>query len=247
MHYRLHIPSVSGKHSPDTKRKGMSMNTLNEQILLASRPIGPVTSENFAFGAVELGATPDGQGWINKAFIYLPTLLRWNALGLMLAIITGASSFSATAQAGEETQELDHIDYRIVIKGSAQKAWDAIADFDNYANWNQWMVRLDGEPELGAYVKGYADSGLHLDLKITSFRPLKEICWVDVTWFTHLGAGGWRCRRIEELPNGKGILFINHFQYTGTFGRALEYVTRDFLEEGMQLENQNLKAYIEGQ
>ena len=73
----------------------------------------------------------------------------------------------------------------------------------------------------------------------------KEICWVDVTWFTKFGLGGWRCRSIEKLPNGEGVRFVNHFEYTGIFGRVLEKASRDFIEKGMQLENANLKSYVE--
>lgn len=166
---------------------------------------------------------------------------------LALPLFLSANTYFSSTHAEEDSNGLAHLDYRIVIKGTTQQVWDAIANFEDYGQWNQWMVRLEGEPELGAYVRGYAASGGHLDLKITSFEERKEICWVDVTWFTHLGFGGWRCRQIEELPGGKGVLFINHFQYTGTFGQALEYVSRDFLEEGMLLENENLKSYVESQ
>ena len=137
------------------------------------------------------------------------------------------------------------IEYDIVINGTAEKVWAALVDFEHYGKWNQWVPRLEGKPELGATVKAYANSGPQLDLKITSFVEPKEICWVDVTWFTNFGAGGWRCRRIEELPNGAGVRFVNHFEYTGVFASALERATLDFLQKGMQQENANLKTYIE--
>ena len=170
---------------------------------------------------------------VNKVFSF--------AFSMLLA----ASCLSTKVLASDDGSGLDSLEYSVVIKGTSEQVWATIADFEGYANWNEWMVRLDGEPELGAYLKGYAASGMHLDLQITSFIPNQEICWVDVTWFTNLGVGGWRCRSIQELPDGQGVLFVNHFQYTGTFGRALEYVTRDFLVQGRQQENANLKAYIE--
>lgn len=170
-------------------------------------------------------------------------MLRKTFLGFALSFFLLSTLFVAPARA--ENYGLDSIEHSIVIRGSAEHVWDTIADFEGYGNWNEWMVKLEGEPEVGARLKGYAESGMHLDLEITSFEPMKEICWVDVTWFTKFGLGGWRCRSIEPMPNGKGILFVNHFQYTGAFGGVLEYFSRGFLEEGMQLENENLKAYIE--
>ncbi len=167
--------------------------------------------------------------------------------GLAFSFLLLANTFFAVTHASASSKGLESIEYSTVIKGTAEEVWDAITNFEDYGKWNQFTVRLEGEPELGAYVKAYVKSGRHLDLEITSFLALKEICWVDVTWFTHFGVGGWRCRSIKELPNGKGVLFVNHFQYTGTFGRALEYVTLDFLKDGMQLENANLKDYIEAQ
>jgi uncharacterized protein YndB with AHSA1/START domain len=181
----------------------------------------------------------------------------WTILGLCATALLGACSDSGdggseTAQAAAELgsteiKTTNPIEHEIVINGTAENVWKAIADFDNYGQWNQWVVKVEGKPELGATVKAYTDSGQHLDLKITSFVEPKEICWVDVTWFTHLGAGGWRCRRIEELPNGRGVRFVNHFEFTGIFSNVLESVSRDFLEKGMQQENTNLKSYIEGQ
>lgn len=164
--------------------------------------------------------------------------------GLVFSSFFFVNSFAAAAPA-QGGSRLNSIEYRIPIKGTAEQVWDAIANFADYGKWNQWTFRIDGDPALGAKLKAYASSGGHLDLKITSFVEDKEICWVDVTWFTRLGAGGWRCRRIEKLPDDEGVVFINHFQYTGVFGGALERVTRDFLEKGMQQENQNLKDYIE--
>ena len=70
---------------------------------------------------------------------------------------------------------------------------------------------------------------------------------MDVTWFTKFGAGGWRCRRIEEMPNGAGVRFVNHFEYTGIFASVLQRATLDFLQKGMQQENNNLKAFVEKQ
>lgn len=165
-------------------------------------------------------------------------------IGLVFSSALFANTVAATARA-DGHHPLDSIDYRIVINGTAEQVWEAMANFEDYHKWNRWTPKIEGEPALGSEIKAYGATGSHLDLKITSFEADKEICWVDVTWFTKLGAGGWRCRRIELLPNGQGVLFINHFQYTGIFGAALEYVSHAFLVEGMQLENSSLKTYIE--
>ena len=158
---------------------------------------------------------------------------------------SGVESAASTDEKSTKAKDSKQIEYDIVINSTAEKVWAVLVDFEHYGKWNQWVPRLEGKPELGATVKAYANSGPHLDLKITSFVEPKEICWVDVTWFTNFGAGGWRCRRIEELPNGAGVRFVNHFEYTGIFASALERATIDFLQKGMQQENANLKTYME--
>ncbi len=131
-----------------------------------------------------------------------------------------------------------------VINSDVQKVWNVMADFKNYGDWNRWVVKLEGEAKEGAKIRAYGKSGGSLDLQITSIREPNEICWVDITWFTRLGVGGWRCRRIEATSDNK-VKFTNHFEYTGVFDGALDYLTREDLEKGMTLENESLRQYVE--
>lgn len=133
----------------------------------------------------------------------------------------------------------------INIKATPQEVWEVITDHENYGDWNEWVVRIEGEAKVGSKVRAYAESGTSLKLRITEMTPPFKICWVDITWFTYLGAGGWRCRSIKPHADGKGVLFLNHFEYTGPFAGVLDYLSRETLIEGMSLENQNLKDYLE--
>jgi hypothetical protein len=142
-------------------------------------------------------------------------------------------------------KKMNQISVTTAIDSTPQEAWDVMVDFKNYGDWNDWVVQLDGEAKIGSVVKAYSNSGQLLKLKITKMQRPYKLCWVDVTWFTKFGLGGWRCRTIKSNPNGEGILFINHFEFTGVFGGVLDLFARNFLKEGMELENTNLKDFLE--
>lgn len=170
--------------------------------------------------------------------------IRTTVLSLLAcAAIAGAGAEVARAEDGAAKRA--PIDLQTTIESSPQAVWDVMMDFKNYGAWNRWVVRIDGEAGVGNTVRAYAPSGTALDLRITSIREPYESCWVDVTWFTHLGVGGWRCRAIEPSPDGRSVVFRNHFEYTGPFAAVLDHLTRDTLVKGMTLENESLKAYVE--
>ena len=153
----------------------------------------------------------------------------------------------SSAEAREERNKLPPIIVTTSMDSTVQEVWDVMIDFKNYGDWNRWVVRLEGDAEEGATVRAYNETGLSLDLQITSIEEPYEICWVDVTWFTHFGFGGWRCRSIEALPDGEGIKFTNHFEFTGVFGGMLDCFTREQLEQGMTLENESLREFVEAE
>lgn len=135
-----------------------------------------------------------------------------------------------------------------IIKASPKKIWDVMVDFKNYGLWN--IYTIDGEAKKGATVqmhsKGFTDSWLidHLDLKIYKLVENQTLCWIDVSNFTYLGAGGFRCRTIKPLADDR-VLFVNHFEYTGIFWRLLKWKTYDDLKKGLKDENEALKRCIE--
>ena len=164
--------------------------------------------------------------------------------GLCICIFT-YGSFLSTAEARESSKRSRPIVVTTVMDSTVQRVWDVMIDFKNYGDWNRWVVKLEGEAIEGARVRAYNEAGSSLDLEITSIQEPYKICWNDVTWFTHFGLGGWRCRSIEALPDNQGIKFTNHFEFTGIFGGALDYFARDYLEKGMKLENESLRDFVE--
>ncbi len=130
------------------------------------------------------------------------------------------------------------------VDSTLNEVWQVMIDFESYRNWNKWY-RLEGEAQVGSVVKAYMESGgIHLDLKITKMDE-NTLCWKDVTWFTNLGLGGWRCRTVWANPDGTGVKFTNHFQFSGPFRAVLKVAAREALLKGMLQENQNLKAFVE--
>jgi len=168
-----------------------------------------------------------------------------NFKSLSLSLFLGLSVMPA-AQAAQCPKSRPPVVVSTIIQSTAQEVWDVMLDFKNYADWNRWVVRIDGDPIRGGWVRAYNAQGAALDLRITSIQAHQSICWTDVTWFTHFGVGGWRCRNIEVLPDGQGVKVTNHFEYTGVFALALDLASRKYLEYGMKLENESLRDFVEG-
>ena len=104
------------------------------------------------------------------------------------------------------------------INSSAEKVWDLMMDFSSYGTWNGWVDRVDGDASVGSTVTAkLRDSFIELDLQITEMERPYNLCWTDVSKFTCLGVGGWRCRFITPLEDGSGVLLTNHFEFTGPF------------------------------
>lgn len=166
---------------------------------------------------------------------------------LSLMVLSPSIAFSDTSgSVSLEESSSSSIIIRTPIRATREKVWEVMADFKNYGVWNGWVGRIDGDAKEGATVHAYGKSAnIKLDLKITSLQKPHAICWTDVTWFTHFGLGGWRCRTIEDLADGSGVMFTNHFVYTGPFKWALRFWTREGLVKGMTLENESLRDYVE--
>ena len=139
--------------------------------------------------------------------------------------------------------EPDRIVVTTDIDSTVDEIWQVMIDFKNYEKWNEWY-RLEGEAKAGASVKALGKSGGGLDLKITKMEE-NTLCWTDVSWFTNFGLGGWRCRSVAISSDGNGVKFTNHFEYSGPFRFILDLGTRKTVLEGLTLENQNLKAFVE--
>ena len=169
------------------------------------------------------------------------TLFKNSWIGLLSFVFV----FKPTALFAQEV--IDSTQDRIVvttdIDSTVDEVWNVMIDFENYDRWNKWY-RLEGEAKEDATIKAYGESGKHLDLKITKMDE-NTLCWVDVSWFTHFGLGGWRCRTVVANSDGNGVKFVNHFEYTGPLRSLLAFGTRKAVIEGMILENRSMKEFVE--
>jgi hypothetical protein len=176
------------------------------------------------------------------------SMLFRNSLISLCCVLAFASVASAEESEHEKNKKMfAPIIVTTVINSSEEKVWDVMLDFQNYARWNPWVDKLDGEAKLGSRVKAHGKMGNStgtLDLQITTMKKPNSLCWVDVTWFTHFGLGGWRCRTVEAIPDGK-VKLTNHFEFTGIFGFILDSMSRENLEKGMLAENEGLRDFVE--
>jgi hypothetical protein len=104
----------------------------------------------------------------------------------------------------------------IVINASADKVWGILTDFEKFTQWNPFVVKLEGRPEVGAQLRAELKNGKGVSV----FKP-KVLVAEKNKAFEWLGSlpipgifNGHHYFRIEALGQGQ-VKFIHGEEFTG--------------------------------
>ena len=134
----------------------------------------------------------------------------------------------------------------IEIAAPPQQVWALLVDFENYAQWNEWLPELHGAAVEG----GRADGKVWLndELRRARHRVLqvdapRTLCWRDAgatTWFV------WarRCRFLSEGADGTTTL-REELTLNGTFVDAAMRRYGDALQHGLEREAESLRRHAQ--
>jgi hypothetical protein len=98
---------------------------------------------------------------------------------------------------------MEHIRTEIIIKANKEKVWNILTDFENYENWNPFIIKSSGKAIKGNKLK----NTMLLDEKKRTFKPkvlkvekYKYFDWLGYLFFKGL-FDGHHYFKIEELDN----------------------------------------------
>ena len=116
------------------------------------------------------------------------------------------------------------IETELFIAAPPEKIWAALMDFDNYKNWNEFILSIKGNQEKGARLKVHIRnpdaSGRIMQFapKITVFEENKMLAWKGsfVIPFVLDGVHYFRL-----APAGKGTLFTHGEAFSGLLAQSM--------------------------
>jgi hypothetical protein len=134
----------------------------------------------------------------------------------------------------------------IEIQASPEKVWHILTDLDKWPDWNPFITRAIGKPQLGEKVNITAGSGpkvMVLHCTVTKVEPNHEL-----TWKYHVGLPmlfqGEHSMRIE--PAGEGhVRFVDREVVTGLLVPLQAKNIDTNSKRGFEAMDQALKARAE--
>jgi hypothetical protein len=132
----------------------------------------------------------------------------------------------------------------IEIDAPVARVWAVLVDFDGYASWNPFMVRIDGRPEPGAKIAiEIAPPNMKRRVmreRVFAVKPNEELWW---------GAGpagimkGRHFFKLEQLAPGRTRL-VHGEEFTGIVVPFVRGLLKN-IELGFVACNEALKRHVE--
>lgn len=139
-----------------------------------------------------------------------------------------------------------HVLTQIDIDAPVERVWDTLIAFDRYGDWNPFVLRVRGEPVVGAPVRltvrigGRRMGRTHL---VSRVEPPHVLAWTLPTrarWWMR----GERVQRLEALGPDR-CRYTNDEQVHGIFGLCIGPVFGPLVRRGLEQAGAALKAHTE--
>ncbi len=135
----------------------------------------------------------------------------------------------------------------IVINSSPSVIWEILMNFDNYPNWNPFILSISGNPKVGEQIEAEIQPP---DAKAMIFKPLvlvneyeKEFKWLGKLWVKGLFDGEHRFQLIDN-QNGT-TTFIQSEKFKGILVPLLKKMLDQKTLKGFIGMNEALKLRAE--
>ena len=161
---------------------------------------------------------------------------------LIAALVLFFINYSLTAQ---NPRKMKSIQTEIIINASQKKVWKALTDFENYPNWNTFIISIEGELKEGSRLK----NKMILDGKENVFKPkiLKIIPNEHLEWLGKAPLGifnGQHYFKLEAI-NPTQTKLIHGENFSGWLrGMIMKKIGNATRESFIQM-NKNLKKLVE--
>jgi hypothetical protein len=137
----------------------------------------------------------------------------------------------------------------IVINSSPSVIWEILMNFNNYPNWNPFILSITGNPKVGQQIEAKIQPP---GAKAMIFKPLvlvneskSEFKWLGKLWFKGLFDGEHRFQLIDN-QNGT-TTFVQSEKFTGILIPLLTKMLDQKTLKGFIDMNEALKLHAESQ
>ncbi len=135
----------------------------------------------------------------------------------------------------------------IEIAAPAAAVWAVLIDVAGWAEWNPYLVRIEGEPVVGQVVQVNA---AFPDGTTAAFSPDVDIVRPGerLSWKGGANRAEMQGEHIFEIEatSGGGATFIHREVFTGTLAQEKYDKDHEIMTEAFHLMNQGLKRRLEG-
>ncbi len=134
----------------------------------------------------------------------------------------------------------------IEIAAPAGGIWAVLMDFDSYGEWNPFIVRLEGEPEIGARLEARLQppGGKAMTFKptVTAVEKERFFQWLGRVGFKGIFDGR---HSFKLSPTEHGTRFEHSEKFTGILSSMMSGKRHEMTKQGFQAMNESLKARAE--
>ncbi|MGH3505107.1 MAG: SRPBCC family protein [Nocardioidaceae bacterium] len=133
------------------------------------------------------------------------------------------------------------------INADPQAVWNVLTDFAAYGEWNPFMDRAEGTPEVGAklviHLAPPGGRGMTFKPTVTAATPGQELRWLGKLAFGGLFDGE---HYFVLTPTANGATRLTHGERFSGILVALMKGTTQNAHVGYEAFNQALKQHVEG-
>lgn len=134
----------------------------------------------------------------------------------------------------------------IIINASKEEVWEALTNFENYPEWNPFVVNIEGRLEKGFRLRNTLKSGgktFVFKPLVVDVKPCKSFSWLGSLFIKGL-FDGRHYFEIEEV-NSRQVKLVHGEQFSGLLSSFILKKIGDETRSNFVRMNQALKNYSE--
>ena len=161
---------------------------------------------------------------------------------------TSATIFLTSMVAMTQAQNFKSLEEEIIINAPAEAVWNVLVDFENWENWNPFIIKAKGKAEVGEKLENVfrnGDKDMVIKPKLLKVDQNEELVWIGRLIMPGIfdGRHGFR---IEEIgPNQ--VRFVNYENFKGILSGMIMKKIGEDTKANFNKMNQALKAEVEQQ
>lgn len=139
------------------------------------------------------------------------------------------------------------IETSIRIEAEPAAVWRQLMDFQSHADWNPFLVSIEGKPEVGSFLKNTIQTSekkqMQFEPEVLVVDEYKEFRWKGKLFVKGL-FDGEHYFKLTALPDGATLLTHGEL-FTGLLAGALYSMIGKDTTAGFEAMNEALKAKVE--